>query len=75
MVERFLRLLGMQGKHAEAEALYERSHAIQEEMLSPEHPSVALSLSTRASLMARQVGIVREHGLGWDEEPSLEMTR
>lgn len=48
-------LLGMQGKYAEAEPLYERSQAIREKMLGPEHPDVAQSLHNRAELLKKQV--------------------
>ncbi|CAN0448690.1 unnamed protein product, partial [Laminaria digitata] len=38
----------MQGKYAEAKPLYERSQAIREKVLGPEHPEVAQSLNNRA---------------------------
>ncbi|CAN0489574.1 unnamed protein product [Laminaria digitata] len=38
----------MQGKYAEAEPLYERSQAIRENVLGPEHPEVAQSFNNRA---------------------------
>lgn len=53
----------MQGKHSDAEPLYERSQAIRENVLGPEHPEVATSLNNRANLLAKQVGAVREHAL------------
>ena len=51
-------LLLSQGKYAEAEPLYERSQAIQEEALGPEHPAVAAVLSNRAGLLKSQVRAV-----------------
>ncbi|CAM9971540.1 unnamed protein product [Ectocarpus sp. 8 AP-2014] len=48
-------MLCMTGKYAEAEPLYERSQAIQEKVLGPEHPDVATSLNNRASLLESQV--------------------
>lgn len=44
-----------QGKYGEAEPLYERSQAIREKMLGPEHPDVAVSLNNRAGLLSTQV--------------------
>ncbi|CAN0314813.1 unnamed protein product [Ectocarpus sp. 6 AP-2014] len=46
--------LKMQGKHAEAEPLYERSQAIREEVLGPKHPDVAEVLNNRATLLKSQ---------------------
>lgn len=43
-----------QGKHDEAELLFERSQAIREKALGREHPDVATSLNNRASLMELQ---------------------
>ncbi|CAM9878206.1 unnamed protein product, partial [Hapterophycus canaliculatus] len=40
-----------QGKFVEAERLYERSQAIREKVLGPEHPGVATVLSNRAGLL------------------------
>ncbi len=40
-----------QGKYAEAEPLYQRSLAIWEKALGPEHPDVATSLETYAALL------------------------
>ncbi|CAN0549492.1 unnamed protein product [Ectocarpus sp. 12 AP-2014] len=37
-----------QGKYDKAEPLYERSQAIREKVLGPEHPDVAQSLNNRA---------------------------
>lgn len=45
----------LQGKYAEAEPLYERSQAIQEKALGPEHPDLAKSLDNRAVLLQKQV--------------------
>ena len=43
-----------QGKHAEAEALYERSLAILEKALGKDHPDVAASLNNLAFLYYSQ---------------------
>ncbi|CAM9733325.1 unnamed protein product [Scytosiphon promiscuus] len=43
-----------QGKYEEAEPLYERSQAIREKVLGPEHPDVAESLNNRALLLDEQ---------------------
>lgn len=43
---------------AEAEPLYERSQAIQEEALGPEHHAVATVLNNRALLAMAQVRVV-----------------
>ncbi|CAN0373132.1 unnamed protein product, partial [Laminaria digitata] len=43
-------LLAVQGKYAEAKPLYERSQAIREKVLGPEHPEVAQSLNNRAGV-------------------------
>ena len=48
----------MQGRYAEAKSLYERSQAMQEKVLGPEHPDVALSLTRRARLLKSQVRVV-----------------
>eukprot|EP00903_Cladosiphon_okamuranus_P009156 g8749.t1 len=47
-------LLEDQGKHDLAEPLYERSLAIREKALGPEHPDVAHSLNKRALLLESQ---------------------
>ncbi|CAN0249525.1 unnamed protein product, partial [Ectocarpus sp. 13 AM-2016] len=47
-------LLFVQGKYAEAEPLYERSQAVQEKVLGPEHSDVATSLNNRAGLLESQ---------------------
>ena len=44
-----------QGSYAEAEPLYQRSLAIREKVLGPEHPHVATSLENYAALV-RQIG-------------------
>lgn len=49
--------IGIQGKYAEAEPLYERSQAIREKVLGLEHPDVAQSLNDRAGLFADQVSV------------------
>ena len=51
-------LLLSQGKYAEAEPLYERSQAIQEKALGPEHPDVAAVLNNWAGLLESQVRAV-----------------
>ena len=51
-------LLLSQAKYAEAEPLYERSQAIQEKALGPEHPAVAVVLNNRAGLLGCQVRAV-----------------
>ncbi len=43
-----------QGRYAEAEPLYERALAIQEEVLGAEHPDVAVSLNNLAALYYAQ---------------------
>ncbi|CAB1110285.1 unnamed protein product [Ectocarpus sp. CCAP 1310/34] len=48
-------LLEVQGKYAEAEPLYERSQAIRENVLGPEHSDVGRSLNNLAALKMRQV--------------------
>lgn len=48
----------MQGKYAEAGPLYERSQAIREKALGPEHPNVAAVLNAQASLLQIQVGLL-----------------
>lgn len=45
----------MQGKPTQAEALYERSQAMWEKSLGPEHQRVAVSLHYRANLLESQV--------------------
>ncbi len=40
-----------QGRYAEAEPLYQRSLAIREKALGPEHPDVAQSLENYAALL------------------------
>lgn len=47
--------LGVQGKYAEADLLYERSRAIREKVLGPEHPKVATMLNNRAVSLRAQV--------------------
>ena len=48
-----------QGRYAEAEPLYQRSLAIREKALGPEHPAVATSLENYADLL-RKTGRVSE---------------
>lgn len=47
----------LQGKHSEAEKLYERGQAILEKVLGPEHPDLATTLNNRAQLFKTQVGV------------------
>lgn len=54
-----------QGKYAEAGLLYERSQAIREKALGPEHPDVANSLNNRALLLYQQVKILRKPEKMW----------
>ena len=49
----------MQGKYSEAEPLYERCQAIEEKVLGPEHPSLAITLNNRSGLLKNQVRAVR----------------
>lgn len=51
--------LCFQGKYAEAAALYERSQAILEKALGPDHLDVATILDNRAGLLTSQVRAVR----------------
>ena len=44
-----------QGKYEQAEPLYERSQAIQEKALGPDHPDVASVIGNRALLLDKQV--------------------
>lgn len=55
----------VQGKDAEAEQLYERSQAIQEKALGPDHPNVATVLVTRVRLLTNQVRAVRFSTIFW----------
>lgn len=48
-----------QGKYTEAEPLYDRCQAIEEEILGPEHPSLATTLSNRAGLLTSLVRDIR----------------
>lgn len=52
-----------QGKYDVAEQLYERSQAIREKTLGPEHPDVAQSLKNRAGLLEEKGEQVRVEGL------------
>lgn len=49
----------MQGKYEEAGPLYERSLAIREKALGPDHPAVATALNNRALLLNSQVRATR----------------
>ena len=51
-----------QGKYAEAEVLYKRCQAIREKVLGPEHPDLASTLQSRASLLHTQVTAGRGSG-------------
>ncbi len=46
-----VQLYHAQGKDAEAEPLYQRSLAIREKALGPEHPDVATSLENYAAIL------------------------
>ncbi len=50
-------LYEVQGNYAEAEPLYQRSLAIQEKALGPEHPDVATSLENYAALLRQTARI------------------
>ena len=52
------RTCGGQGKVDEADALLVRAIEIQEHTLGPDHPSLANSLGTRATVLKAQVGEV-----------------
>ena len=54
-------LYSAQGRYAQAEPLYQRSLAIDEQALGPEHPGVATSLENYAALL-------RETGRGEEAE-------
>lgn len=47
-----------QGKYVDAERLYKRSRAIQEKVLSPRHPDVAVVLNNLAGLLEERVRAV-----------------
>lgn len=47
-----------QGEYTAAEKLYERSLAIQEAALGPEHPDVAVWFNNRAELLHDQVTVL-----------------
>ena len=54
--------ISCQGEYAKAGELYERSQAIKEKVLGPEHPSLAATLHNRAGLLEAQVragGVVK----------------
>lgn len=53
----------LQGKHAEAEALYVRAIGIKEKVLGADHPEVATTLNDLALLHKEQVRPVYPHGL------------
>lgn len=64
-----LRILpAIQGKYEEAEPLYERSLAIREKALGPDHPAVATALNNRALLLEEQVRAIRVFH-GWLSVP------
>lgn len=48
-------LFGAQGKHNEAEALYRRSLAMEEKILGPEHPGVAIARNNLANVLRVKV--------------------
>ena len=49
----------IQGNYDEAGRLYERSLAIREKALGPDHPAVATTLNNRAGLLEAQVRAVK----------------
>lgn len=53
-------LLAVQGKNEAAGPLYDRSLAIREKALGPDHPAVAESLHNRAVLLSNEVRAVRK---------------
>ena len=59
--------ISRQGEYAKAGELYERSQAIQEKVLGPEHPELAATLHSRADLLQAQVraGRVVEGSVWW----------
>ena len=52
-------LVAAQGDYEGAKPLYERSLAIREKVLGPDHPDVASSLNNLAMLLANQVRVDR----------------
>lgn len=50
-------LLATQKKDAEVEPICERSHAIREKVLGPEHPDMAASLDLQAKVLLSQVRV------------------
>ena len=64
-----------QGKYEQAEPLYERSQAICEKALGPDHPDVAMVLNNRAGLLKSQVRGTRASGEPFHVAPfGLQMT-
>lgn len=55
VVMKLFHLFAFQGKYDEAGAMYERSLAIREKTLRPDHPDVAESLNNQAVLLNNQV--------------------
>ena len=53
------RFVAFQGRLDEAGPLYDRSLAIREKALGPDHPDVAVSLNNRAGLLSAQVRAAR----------------
>ena len=45
----------LQGKHAEAEQLYQRCQMIEEKVLGPEHQSLGTTFNNQAMLLSAQV--------------------
>ena len=50
-------LVAAQGHYEDAKPLYERSLALLEKALGPDHPDVAASLNNLAGLLNSQVGV------------------
>lgn len=55
--------IACQGKYTEADPLYERSLAVREKVLGPDHPDLTLSLNNRAELLLVQV---KPPEFGWE---------
>lgn len=55
-------IVTLQGEYDEAGRLFERSLAIREKALGPEHPDVAASFNNRAAVLESQVRAIRIPG-------------
>lgn len=65
----YVRSLAMQGKYAQAGPLYERSLAIWDKSLAPQHPAMAATLHNWAEMLKSQVGAVGIMGRRGPEVP------